>query len=163
MYHKIQEGAIFIADSHYNERRGELLILLSSINENKIEVPQLFLMGDMFDFISSESKYFVRRNQDVIDLINAISEKIEVIYLEGNHDYNMQPLFPNVKVYKREEQPAFAKYKDQSVALSHGDIFVPGSSYDIYCAVIRHHGLLKFLNFLDIKNFISKKIYYTPY
>jgi UDP-2,3-diacylglucosamine hydrolase len=71
----------------------------------------------------------------------------------------MKPLFPNVLVVKRENQPLDAEYKGQHVQLSHGDNFTPWH-YNLYCKIIRNHPLLVFLNLIDINNFISKKIYY---
>ena len=159
MYLNIQKGAIFVADSHFNEKNPEFLIFLRKLVDKEISTTQLFLMGDMFDFISYESKYFVKRNQELIDIINDLSNSIEIIYLEGNHDYNMKPLFPNVKVYKREEQPLSAKFEDKNVELAHGDLFTPWH-YNLYCKIIRNHFLLTFLNIIDFNNFISKKIYY---
>lgn len=155
----IKRGAIFVADSHYNEKNQQFLSLLEKLKSKEIETSQLFLMGDMFDFISGESKYFVKRNQELIDIINELSKTIEIIYLEGNHDYNMQSLFSNVKVYKRKKQPISASYKEQTVSLAHGDIFTPWH-YDLYCRIIRNKPLLIFLNMIDFNNFISKKIYY---
>lgn len=161
MYHNIKEGAIFVADSHYNEKRSEFLIFLEKLKSKDIKTSQLFLMGDMFDFISGESKYFIKRNKNIIDLINELSSKIEIFYLEGNHDYNLKNLFPNVKVYSRDEQPIFFNYNQKTIALSHGDIFVNDKFYDIYCKFIRNKYFLNFMNFIDFNNFISKKIYYT--
>lgn len=160
MFLNINESAIFVADSHYNERNQEFLIFLEKIYSKEINPLQLFFMGDMFDFISEESKYFVKRNKKLITLINELSKTIQIVYLEGNHDYNLSSLFPNVLVVKRENQPLIALYKNKKVALSHGDNFTP-KSYDIYCKVIRNKPLLHFLNLIDFGNFISKKIYYT--
>ena len=159
MYLNIQNGAIFVADSHYNEKNPEFLIFLKKLVNKEINTTQLFLMGDMFDFISGESKYFIKRNKKLIDIINELSKSMEVIYLEGNHDYNMQNLFPLVKVYQRENQPIIAKYKEKSISLAHGDIFTPWH-YNLYCKIIRNHSLLVFLNLLDFNNYISKKIYF---
>lgn len=156
----IQKGAIFVADSHYNEKNSEFLIFLEKLKNKEINTTQLFLMGDMFDFISGESKYFISRNQKLIDIINELSQSIQIIYLEGNHDYNLQRLFPNVLVVKRENQPISAILGEKSVMLAHGDIFTPWH-YDLYCKIIRNNVILSFLNIVDINNFISKKIYYT--
>ncbi len=161
MYHKIKEGAVFVADSHYNEKRDEFLIFLKKLNENKITCPQLFLMGDMFDFISGESKYFINRNKEVIDLINDISKKIEIFYFEGNHDYNLKKLFPKIEVYPREKQAVFFQYENKKVGISHGDIFVNDRFYDLYCKLIRNKFFLNFMNLIDFNNYISKKIYYS--
>lgn len=158
MYLNIEEGAIFIADSHFNQKNKELLILLKRIQNKEIQASQIFLMGDMIDFISGESKYFVRQNIEVIELINKLSQNVEIVYLEGNHDYNLQSVFPNIKVIKRENQPFFAKLEDgKTVALSHGDNFI-NWKYDTYCKFIRNTWFLKFMNFIDFNYFISKKI-----
>ncbi|MGP2657701.1 UDP-2,3-diacylglucosamine diphosphatase [Malaciobacter sp. WC5094] len=159
MYHNIQlkESAIFVADSHYNKKNTQFLLFLKKLEKQEIQTKQLFLMGDNFDFISGESKYFIRQNQELIDILNKLSNKIQIVYLEGNHDYNLSKLFPNILVVKREEQPLIINYKEQSVALSHGDNFI-NWQYDLYCKIIRNTFLLKFLNLIDFNNFISKKI-----
>lgn len=157
----IYENAIFVADSHFNEQRNELAVFLEKLQNSSIKTSQLFLMGDMFDFLAGDCKYFIKRNQNVINLINELSKTIEIIYLEGNHDYNLEIIFPNVKIISRNAQPLFATYNDQTVALSHGDIFVNDKFYDIYCGIIRNRPLLKFLNMLDIGYWMSKKIYYA--
>jgi UDP-2,3-diacylglucosamine hydrolase len=160
MLPKINENAIFVADSHFNEKRAQLLTFFKKLKSKEIETNQLFLMGDMFDFISGESKYFIKRNNKVINLINDLSQDIEMIYLEGNHDYNLKKIFPNVKVYKREAQPIFMNYDNKEVALSHGDIFVNDIFYDFYCKFIRNKLFLLFMNSIDFNYYISKKIYY---
>ncbi len=154
---KLKNNALFIADSHYNKQRTILLDLLTDIDKGKVKTEQLILMGDIFDFLSSYVPYFVKINKKVIDLINRISQKIEVVYFEGNHDFLIQETFPNVKVYKREEQPVFIEHEGKNIALSHGDIFTP-FGYNLYTYILRTKWLLKFLNIFDINNFITKKI-----
>ena len=158
MYLNIQKGAIFVADSHFNEKKPEFLIFLNKLLNKEIHTTQLFLMGDMIDFISSESIYFVKRNQELIDIINELSKYIEIVYLEGNHDYNLKSLFPDVKIVPREKQPLFAKYENRSVSIAHGDIYTPWH-YNLYCTIIRNHFFLLFMNLIDLNNSISKKIY----
>lgn len=156
----IEKKAIFVADAHYNEKNGQFLVFLEKLQKEEIKTKQLFLMGDIFDFISGESKYFIQRNQKLIDILNKLSKDMQIVYLEGNHDYNMQNLFPNIKVYKREEQPVKVSMEGKSVELSHGDNFTPWH-YNLYCKIIRNKPLLKFLNAIDFNNLISKKIYYS--
>ena len=157
MYLSIKQGAIFVADSHYNQKNKELLIFLEKVESKEIVTTQLFLMGDMIDFISGESRYFIKQNSDVINLLNKLSNEIEIIYLEGNHDYNLTIIFSNIKVIKRENQPLLAKFGDKTVALSHGDNFI-NWKYDLYCKFIRNTIFLRFMNFIDVNFFISKKI-----
>lgn len=157
MYLSIQNGAIFVADSHYNQKNREFLTFLEKLEKKQIKTTQLFLMGDMIDFISGESKYFIKQNIDVINLLNKLSNEIEIIYLEGNHDYNLKTIFPNINVIKRENQPLLAKLEEKIVSISHGDNFI-NWKYDLYCKFIRNTIFLKFMNFIDVNFFISKKI-----
>ena len=157
MHLDIKDDAIFIADSHYNKNRIEFELFLDDIIAKKIKTSQLFLMGDMFDFLSSYIKYFIKINQSVINKINIISLDIQIIYLEGNHDFNLQDIFPNVKVIKRENQPLIVQNQNKKIAISHGDIFTP-IGYNIYTKIIRNNYILKLLNFLDINNIITKTL-----
>lgn len=157
MYLSIKNDAIFVADAHFNKKNREFLTFLKKVESNEIITKQLFLMGDIFDFISGESIYFIKQNSVAIELLNKLSKDIEIIYLEGNHDYNLKSIFPKIEVIKRENQPLLAKLNDKTIALSHGDNFI-NWKYDLYCKFIRNTIFLRFMNFIDINFFISKKI-----
>ena len=117
MYLSIKQGSIFVADSHYNQKNRQFLLFLKKLENKEIKTTQLFLMGDMIDFISGESKYFIKRNIEILELLNKLSNEIEIIYLEGNHDYNLKTLFPNINVIKRENQPVLGKLNNKTVIL----------------------------------------------
>ncbi|QKF73753.1 UDP-2,3-diacylglucosamine hydrolase [Aliarcobacter faecis] len=153
----LKENAIFIADSHYNEKNQEFKTILEGLEKKEINASQIFLMGDNFDFLSCECKYFIKQNIEVINLLNKLSTNLEIVYLEGNHDFNLQKLFPNIKVLKRENQPFFVEIEEKKVALSHGDNFLDWK-YELFCKIIRNSSFLKFMNFIDINFFISKKL-----
>ena len=153
----LKEDAIFIADSHYNKKNQEFKEILEKIEKKEITTTQIFLLGDNFDFLCAEVTYFKIINQDIINLLNRLSNRFEIFYLEGNHDYNLSKLFPRIKVIKRENQPLILKYENKNIAISHGDNFI-NWHYNLYCKIIRNSMFLKFLNILDIGFFISKKI-----
>jgi len=153
----IQDNAIFIADAHYNDKRTQLYKLLSLLQKETLSCNQIFLMGDIFDFLSSEIKYFQFINKKVISLINELSLQYEIIYLEGNHDFNLKILFPNIKVIPRKNQPIFIENGTQRIALAHGDIFTP-FLYNLYTSIIRNHFFMQCINAIDINNFLSKKV-----
>ena len=143
---KIKENAILIADSHYpNHKKEHFLELLNSINSKKILTPQLILMGDIFDLLVGNSPYLKNKFKDEINLIDEIAKNIEVIYLEGNHDFYLKPLFKNVKVIPINKQPLFGKLGLKSVSLSHGDKNLVPFNYKIYTKVIRNPIILKLL------------------
>ncbi len=157
---KIETNAIFVADAHYNEKNLEFLFFLKQVENKKIITKQIFLMGDMFDFLSYETKYFIKINKHVIELLNKLSKKIEIIYLEGNHDFNLKKLFPSIFVIRRQKQPLNLKLNNQTISISHGDKF-ENFIYNIFCMIIRNNIFLNILEILDVNNIISKKISYN--
>jgi UDP-2,3-diacylglucosamine hydrolase len=160
MLHKLQDGALFIADAHYQKGvREDLYDFLLALEKGEIQTPQLIMMGDMFDLLVGSIDYTVRENQKIIRLINRLAQTKEILYIEGNHDFNLQKLFPKVLVIPRHKQPLHCTYHDKHIVLSHGDLY-QGKKYHIYCMFIRNPFLLKILNFIDKHrhNFISKGI-----
>ncbi len=153
----IQNNAIFIADAHYNKKRTQLEELLLQIKNDKIQTQQIFFMGDIFDFLADEIEYFKCINYKITSLINDLSITHEVLYLEGNHDFNLQNIFPSIEIIPREQQPFQITIDTKEISLAHGDIFTP-SSYNLYTTIIRNHNFMKFINFIDINDFLSKYV-----
>ena len=141
----IQESALFIADSHYPHHGNEFLILLQKLYKEEVQTPQLFLMGDNFDLLFGYNDYIQTYSSEVIELLQKLSKKIEIHYFEGNHDFCLKDLFPNISVYSREEQPIVFTLNEKKVALSHGDKYVTGFGYDLYCKVLRNKTTLTLL------------------
>jgi UDP-2,3-diacylglucosamine hydrolase len=152
----IKNDAIFIADSHYNIDKNNLEIFLQKLKNKQIATTQLFLVGDIFDFLNFYNDYFKNINKNMIDLLNELSKDIQIIYLEGNHDFDLEDIFPDILIIPREKQPLVCFKEDKSIAISHGDIFVSWV-YDIFCFIFRGKITQRFLNFVDFDNFISKK------
>ncbi|EMG31314.1 UDP-2,3-diacylglucosamine diphosphatase [Campylobacter showae] len=156
----VKSGAIFIADSHENENRENFWHFLCALKSGEIKTPQLFLMGDMFDFLASECEFFVKFYERYIHTIDELGEEMEIYYFEGNHDFNLARLFKNVKAYPIGAQPVkFASECGQSVLIAHGDIFLPFVSKYVL-RFLRVKWFLKTMNFFDkFLNFrLSKQI-----
>jgi UDP-2,3-diacylglucosamine hydrolase len=156
----LNDGAIFIADAHYQVGiREEFYDFLVSVENGTIKTKELIFMGDMFDLLVGSIEFTIDKNQKVIDLINSLSKTIKIIYLEGNHDFDLQRIFSNVKVVTLQRQPLVLMYHNQKIALVHGDNF-GGFWYGVYTNFIRNSLVLKILNIIDRSNdnFISKKI-----
>ena len=146
----IQEGAIFISDSHDDDKRDFFLQFLLHVEE--VNPKQLFLMGDMFDLLVGDVAYGVQKYQKYIQRIDEIAQKIEVWYFEGNHDFRLQQLFHHVHVIPLSKQPLLCKLPDgQECLLSHGDKF-GNRAHRFFTAFIRNPKALWILNQLD-KNF----------
>ncbi|MBD3790681.1 MAG: metallophosphoesterase [Campylobacterales bacterium] len=142
---EIKENAIFIADSHYPHHGDAFLTLLQKIAAKEIQTPQLFLMGDNFDLLFGYNDYIQTFSKEAIALLQSLSKELGIIYLEGNHDFCLKELFPDIEVYSREEQPIYYTLNGERVALSHGDKYVTGFGYDLYCKLLRNRTTLTLL------------------
>lgn len=142
---EIKENAIFIADSHYPHHGDAFFTLLQKIVAKEIQPSQVFLMGDNFDLLFGYNDYMQSFSKEAIVLLQRLSKEIEFIYLEGNHDFCLQEVFPDMQVYSRDEQPVHFELNGQKVALSHGDKYATGFGYDLYCKVLRNKATLTIL------------------
>ncbi len=158
----IEDGAVFVADAHAREDREEFFEFLQDIRSKKIKTTQLFLMGDIFDLLVGGVKYTLDYNKKYIDLLNELSKEIQIYYFEGNHDFYLKRIFPNIIVFPIEKQPAIFNYKEHSVMLCHGDIIAP-LMYRIYTKIIRSRVVLYVAGFFDglCGGCIAKKIIET--
>ncbi|MCD6173471.1 MAG: metallophosphoesterase, partial [Sulfurimonas sp.] len=145
---QIKEGAFVISDAHYSHKRPQFLNFLQAIQSKKLLPTQLILMGDIFDALFGGVTKTLDINQEAISIINELSEKIEVIYLEGNHDFNLKNIFPHAKVFGISQQPLACGFNGKKVFLAHGD-FDGGFIYRIYTSFVRNGVVIKFLNLFD--------------
>ena len=173
MYHSkrvLQQGAIVLGDAHYSPtRRVELLAFFYAIEKGEVACTQLVLMGDTADALFGYIPYTQVKNKEFISLLYSIAQKIEVIYLEGNHDFQLQNIFhslENFHIYPLAQQPLVCDFQGKKVALAHGD-FDGNWSYKLYTAVIRNSYVLRVLKVIDeyknhtiikkIENYLGKK------
>ena len=95
-------------------------------------------MGDNFDLLFGHNDYIQTFSKEAIVLLQTLSEKLEIHYFEGNHDFCLEEVFPNIQVYTREQQPIVFQLNEKKVAISHGDKYATGFGYDLYCKVLRN-------------------------
>jgi UDP-2,3-diacylglucosamine hydrolase len=146
---EIKDNALFIADSHYPHHGPAFLIFLQKLDNEEIKTPQLFLMGDNFDLLFGYNDYIQTFSSEVIFLLQKLSKTIEIHYFEGNHDFCLKELFPDINVYSRDEQPVVFTLDEKNVAISHGDKYVTGFGYDLYCKVLRNKTTLTLLKLFE--------------
>ena len=155
----IKLGAIFIGDAHAGASRPQFLKFLRALRSAQSLPPQIFMMGDMFDFLANTT-YVQRFYEEEIALINELSQKCEIFYFEGNHDFNLREIFPRAKVYPNGAQPVkFIYESDEAVQIAHGDLFLP-RLMQFALLSLRNRAFLKFMDLLDraLKFKISKVI-----
>ncbi|OYZ34158.1 MAG: hypothetical protein B7Y30_07850 [Campylobacterales bacterium 16-40-21] len=164
MYPKLlHEGAILVADSHCAAWRTSFIDFLGALERGDIHTTQLVLMGDNFDLLFGPVAQTLRENHSSIELLNRLAKKMEIIYLEGNHDFRLDSLFPEINVISRSHQPLILSYKNERIALLHGDMKVP-FGYALYTGLIRNRPILFCLNLINelfegvIINTLSKQM-----
>ena len=144
----INQGAIFIGDAHAGASRPQFLKFLRALCSTQSLPPQIFMMGDMFDFLANTT-YVQRFYEEEIALINELSRKCEIFYFEGNHDFNLREIFPRAKVYPNAAQPAkFMSESGEAVQIAHGDLFLPCLT-QLALLSLRNRAFLKFMDLLD--------------
>jgi UDP-2,3-diacylglucosamine hydrolase len=145
---KLHEGAILVADSHAAPWRTQFIDFLNALDRGEIQTPQLVLMGDNFDLLFGPILSTHILNEEGLSLLDRLSQKIEIWYLEGNHDFRLTSLFKHIRVIPLKRQPFIVEFQGEKVALLHGDIGVP-LGYKIYTALIRNSAILSALNLID--------------
>ncbi|MCR2091080.1 UDP-2,3-diacylglucosamine diphosphatase [Campylobacter upsaliensis] len=119
-------------------------------------------MGDIFDLLVWEISVSHSFAMPYIVLLEKLCEKMEIYYLEGNHDFNLGLFFKKVRVIPLQNQPLVlhtSKGKDEKFFLAHGDIFL-NPILQFLLKSLRNRFLLRFLNVLNFLTFssISKQI-----
>jgi len=145
---QIEEGALFIADAHYPTHGEALMEILYRVEAGELAVPQLFLMGDIFDLLVGGMEKSYALNSIAIALIETIATRIPVYYFEGNHDFQLKKIFKNIKIYPREEQPQYMGYNGFIVGLSHGDRFGAGWRHNLLSKILRNPLILNTIKYL---------------
>lgn len=158
---EIRNDAIFIADSHTQHGRDSLILSLEKLL--KSPPSQIFLMGDISNILVGNLKSSLKSNEKLLNAIDSLSKKAQIIYFEGNHDFNLERILPNIIKIPRKNQPQFAQFGNQTALIAHGDIFLD-KKYEIYIKILSAKITAKILNALDLATFgrlyalIEKKV-----
>lgn len=162
---EIKNDAIFIADSHTQcfaqHGRDSLLLVLEKMLDSAPS--QIFLMGDISNILVGNLKSSIKSNEKLLNAIDSLSQKAQIIYFEGNHDFNLERIMPSVVKIPRNNQPQIAYFGEKTALIAHGDIFLD-KKYEIYIKILSAKITAKILNALDLATFgrlyalIEKKV-----
>lgn len=148
----INDDAIFIADSHIQKNRDALIYKLNNLDSIRQKIPsQIVFLGDISNLLVGKIRSSEIINEKLIECIKNL--KSQIIYFEGNHDFNIKSILdsPNI-IIPRDMQPVIARYKNKTIILAHGDIFLD-QKYEFYINTITSKKMISFLGCLD---FVSK-------
>ena len=148
---KIEEGAVFISDVHYPHYGIDIIDILDA----NMDAPQIFLMGDIFDMLF-DTPYLIEYNKKLIDKINQLTSSSKIYYFEGNHDFNLNNIFPQIRVFPISLQPQIMIFNNKYITLAHGDKYEMGILYNLYTRIIRN----QFINNIIPNIIIQNKLKY---
>lgn len=100
----------------------------------------LIFGGDIFDLMVGFRPGFIERYGDFFSEVGAALERgVEVYYIEGNHDFDLQGIFSRYPQFKRIERGFFIAHSENvRTWFEHGDLADPSDwSYQLWRAGVR--------------------------
>lgn len=117
--------SVFISDVHLGTKGCKAKRLLTFLDS--IETENLYLVGDIIDGWALRRKHYWSKSQtEVIRKILKLSEKINVVYIAGNHDEFIRPFFKfdfqigDIQILDSLDYDAI---DGRRIFVSHGDYF----------------------------------------
>lgn len=118
---------LVLADAHLLfPEHADYAALLCFLQRHEEEIDRLILLGDMFEFITGHPKTHFACYAPFIQRLDRLSARgVEIVYCEGNHDFNLASFFGEVKGWK-----VFADLAPLTTAFGkslfcHGDLIDP--------------------------------------
>ena len=145
--------SIFVSDIHLGFRGSNVEYLTKILKS--VTFDKLYLLGDIIDIWAlKETPYWKESHTDFLKLILKKSKKCEIIFIPGNHDFELRKLsgltFGNVK-FERE-------YLHESLN-GHKILCVHGDEYDAvmkHNKVIIHIGSFLYDKLIILSHYLSK-------
>ena len=133
---------IFVGDAHFasgDGKRREHFIRF--IQKNKPKLTTLVIMGDFFDFwfgfrdlTSLKEEY-----RDILEFLEKLrSNGVQVIYMEGNHEFRMGPYMSDKLGIEVHVDSAEIELNGKKVYLAHGDRSSPTVRHRLLTWLLRN-------------------------
>lgn len=147
------DKAYFISDIHLEnmqERNGQILLRFFNLLAAQEKVPDLYLLGDIFDFWLSGHKVFVKKFEPLYEPLGILKNKgARLVYFEGNHDLHLHPFWQNKLGFELFEDAQYVKMGNLTLRLEHGDQMNPNDeAYLKWRAFSRHWFIEQFAHYL---------------
>jgi len=143
---------IFVGDAHFSQKERERRErFISFIRENSDSLGTLVIMGDLFDFWFGFRDLTPLRNEyaDILDLLEGIrKEGVEVIYLEGNHDFRLGPYMSDELGFQIYHRSTEIDLDGSKIYLAHGDWAYPKLGHRIFSSLLRNRFTYKLISWL---------------
>lgn len=116
------------SDLHFESSSDPLFSSFLSVLSQVENKDHLILNGDIFDLLVGSSEYFRSRFSAFFSSIERLSQKgTQIHYIEGNHDFHIQSLFPKSVRFYDEKIDLFLEtpFGKKHLHVAHGDLIDP--------------------------------------
>ncbi len=157
---------IVISDIHLRFNDSREKCILNFFDTIAINFKRIIILGDFFEFWYGFPEVVISEYFPILNKFYELKEKnIEIIYIEGNHDFNMGNFFTeflNIKVFTEYFE---TEINSKKFLFMHGDtINIANDRFYFYLRKFLRSGFAKFLmnnlppySILKIANYFSNK------
>ena len=156
---------LFVGDAHFAAGDGERRErFIRFIQNNRPHLTTLVLMGDFFDFwFGFRNLSLLKREYgDILELLEQLrSDGIEVICVEGNHEFRMGPFMRDnlgIEVY---DDCAEIDLDGRKVYLAHGDRVSQTVSHQILTWLLRNRVTYQLISLLGPRIVIATATWWS--
>lgn len=134
--------AIFIADAHLKGLNDPNQKTLCSFLETLKDIDRLFILGDLFEFWTGYNQILEHHYSPILAQFKRLKTKgIKIIYVEGNHDFSVEPFFKEILGGEVYPDSADINLDGKRFFLAHGDIVEHSISHKIWRRLLRSPAL----------------------
>jgi len=145
------KNIIFIADTHLKSSESSTIAKLkSSLLQTDAKYNVVCFLGDIFELWLGHNSYFIKHYSSFIDLCRQLIDRgIEIIFIEGNHEYNTKQFFSSYLGISCWRGPLKIRLNNKSVLLTHGDrLLNQGYLYNLFQFLTKNHYFTKIISYL---------------
>ena len=136
---------IFVADAHIDSATSKCaLAFIAFLDEIKGSTRTLYILGDLFDFWFGDNKASYTVFQPILDKFKELRKNsVEIVYIEGNHDFQMGRFFTDVLGAKVYPLDVVINIDAKVYYITHGDMIYGNKFQPISRMALRSLSLLK--------------------
>jgi len=158
---------IFIADAHLkgttDPNQTSLAMFIDGL-WGEARPDTLVLLGDIFDFWTGFNPIVYDRHLPILESLEALfSRGVDIVYIEGNHDFNMGTFFTSTLGAEVHADNCRLSVDGKEFFIAHGDAVSMGFGYAMWRAFLRGRlfrvikSLLSPKTVVRVADFLSKR------
>lgn len=115
------------SDLHLTSSHSDLYrSLLKILEEPRSSSDHVVFSGDIFDLLVGNSPYYRHKFSEFFSAVKRLNEqKVNLHYIEGNHDFNLAGLFPSEVRFEASHVILEDRKNQKKIYIAHGDLVDP--------------------------------------